>query len=137
MSDGMKEAGGSACTVRIVGHRDAEDIESTARHHMKDGRHYVFFERMNEGEEEKFSLKFDEHRLEYTRRGLIKSTVILEAGEKTSARYITPYGEFEIGFFTTSYELRKEEGVIRLDAEYDMTLNGEPHEPGKILIEVI
>lgn len=126
----------SSCRVSIAGHKDAGEIEGSGRHHIKDGRHYVFFERITEGEEEKFTLKFDGEGLEYSRRGLIKSTVLLKTGEKTTSLYRTPYGEFEIGFFTRSYELREEGDEITLKAEYDMTLNGQPHEPGKISVKL-
>jgi len=125
------------CKVKISGHRDAEDIEGEGRYHVKKGRHYVFFDRRTEDGQEKYTLKFDAESLEYKRQGLINSTVFLKTGQMTASAYRTPYGEFEIGFFTTFYELKEEEGKVSLTAEYDMTLNGEPHEPGKILIEVM
>jgi len=122
------------CSVRIEGHKDAQIIESTARYHKKDGRNYVFFEAQTEGIPERFLLKFDEHSLDYSRKGVIKSLVSLQEGVATSTQYVTPYGEFEVGFFTTSYEFDENEDCIVIKAEYEMTLNGQPHEAGRILI---
>ncbi len=127
---------GDNCLVRIVGHRDAEEIKERGRHHVKNGMHYVFFDRKTEGTGEKFTLKFDEKSLRYSRRGLLQSDVELERGKRTCSRYITPYGEFEIGFDTTLYEYSEDDGVILINAGYAMTLNGQEHEPGKIMIEV-
>ncbi len=124
------------CLVRITGHKDAEDIEGFGRHHIKDGRHYVFFEKETEGIQEKFSLKFDGEGLEYSRNGVLKSVVVLRTGRQTNSQYITPYGQFEMGFFTTSYEVNEKDGYLAVNAEYDMTLNGQMHESGRIMIEV-
>lgn len=124
------------CFVRITGHKDAEDIEGFGRHHIKDGRHYIFFEKETEGIQEKFSLKIDEEGLEYSRNGVLKSTVVLRTGQQTVSQYVTPYGQFEMGFFTTSFKISKEDGHLTVNAGYDMTLNGQKHESGRINIEV-
>ena len=124
------------CEVRILGHSDAGEIKSGARYHKKEGTHYVFFERTEEGVTEKYSVKFSEEFLEYKRQGALKTVVCLRPGERTSSKYITPYGEFDIGFYTGSFLVDEKEDKIRVSAEYDMTLNGEPHEKGKIMIEL-
>ncbi len=124
------------CRVCISGHSDAEDIVSLARYHRKETEHFVFFERVSGNTEEKFSLKFGDGFLEYKRKGLIKTSVILRPGETTYSQYTTPYGVFEVGFETTDFNFEESDSQIRIGAEYRMTLNGEPHEEGKINVEI-
>lgn len=124
------------CRVLISGHNDASDIESPARYHKKGDMHYVFFERMSDGVNEKFSLKFGRDSLSYKREGAVRTQIILIPGQISTSRFLTPYGEFEIGFDTTDFSFEETEAKIEIAAVYDMTLNGEPHEEGKIKISI-
>ena len=124
------------CFVCISGHSDAPDIKGIARYHKKDAGHFVFFERELDGVTEKFSLRFGNDHLSYRRNGEVKTEVILEPGKKHTADYVTPYGTFEIGFDTVDFSFEETESEIRINARYNMTLNGEPHEEGKIKVEI-
>ncbi|MBO4374192.1 MAG: DUF1934 domain-containing protein [Lachnospiraceae bacterium] len=124
------------CHVCISGHADAPDIEGIARYHKKDSIHYVFFENEQNGVTEKFSLRFGKDYLFYKRDGEVKTEVLLETGQKHVSRYATPYGTFEIGFDTVDFLLTETGSEIKICAAYSMTLNGEPHEEGKIKIQI-
>ncbi|MBR5376942.1 MAG: DUF1934 domain-containing protein [Lachnospiraceae bacterium] len=124
------------CLVRISGHRDSPDIESPARYHKKDSGHFVFFERELDGITEKFSLRFGEDHLTYKRDGEVKAEVILEPGQMHRSDYITPYGTFEMGFDTVDFSFEETPSKIMIYAGYNMTLNGEPHEEGRIKVEI-
>lgn len=124
------------CFVCISGHSDAPDIESLARYHKKDNGHFVFFERDLNGVTEKFSLRFGEDHLSYKRDGEVKTEVILKPGQMHTASYVTPYGVFEIGFDTVDFSFEETASRIEIKARYNMTLNGEPHEEGRIKVEI-
>ncbi len=124
------------CFVCISGHADAPDIEAIARYHKKDSTYYLFFERETDGLFEKFSLRFDREHLSYKRDGEVKTEVLLETGQRHVSKYVTPYGTFEIGFETVDLLLQETDSAISIKASYNTTLNGEPHEKGKIKIQI-
>ena len=124
------------CFVCISGHADAPDIEGIARYHKKDSVHYLFFERELDGIPERFSLRFGKDHLSYKRDGEVKTEVFLETGQKHLSKYVTPYGTFEIGFETVDLRLVETSSRISVSASYNTTLNGEPHEEGKIIVEI-
>ncbi|MCR5649615.1 MAG: DUF1934 domain-containing protein [Lachnospiraceae bacterium] len=124
------------CHVCIRGHSDALDIEGKARYHKKDSEHYLFFERETGGIMEKFSLRFGKDHLSYKRDGEVKTEVFLEPGQLHESCFVTPYGTFEIGFKSKDFSFEETESEIIISAVYDMTLNGEPHEEGRIQIEI-
>ena len=124
------------CFVCISGHADAPDIEAVARYHKKDSAHYLFFEREAGGLSEKFSLRFDKDYLSYKRDGEVKTEVFLKTGQTRVSKYVTPYGTFDIGFETVEFLLEETDSAISIRASYNTTLNGEPHEEGKIKIEI-
>ncbi len=124
------------CMVCISGHSDAPDIVSPARYHRKEDEHFVFFERREDNIEEKFSLRFGRDHLEYKRKGAIKTVVLLRPGMTLPSQYTTPYGQFEVGFETTDFCFEESDSKMRIAASYNMTLNGLPHEEGKINVEI-
>lgn len=124
------------CSISIQGAEEALRIESLGRYHEKDGRSYVFFEAVTEDGTEKCSLKFDDCSVEYVRKGAIRTGFVLKAGERTDARFETPYGSFSAAFHTGSLSVSRQEDRISLSAEYTLSLNGTGSDPGRVDIEI-
>lgn len=69
-------------------------------------------------------LKFNDRRFTVIRRGSMESTMTFEKGKKHRSLYRTPFGNLEIGTFATRLLILKSDEKIRIEADYDLELNG-------------
>lgn len=111
---------------------DEETMEviSPGKYSYKDGIHYVFFEEMIEGNTEvtKTQIRIqDSGVVEVIRKGGSSTHMIFDRRQKNRAFYQTPYGQLNLGVYTKSMEILREEEHLRVDMRYQLDVNYEPY----------
>lgn len=98
-----------------------------AQYYMKNDNHYVIYDEITEGfsESTKNIIKFKEHSMDLTKRGLVNVHMIFEENKKNMTSYSTPYGNILIGIDAKKVSCKEEEEHIRVDVEYALEVNYE------------
>lgn len=124
------------CHIEISGSQNGPVTAGAGRYHEKNGIRYVFFNGMAGEDEISGSVCFDEHRLKYTGHGEAEVQMEFITGTRTSAEYITRYGNIRTEFETISYSMTETEEKICLDIAYSVTIgDGEPDE-NRVIIKI-
>lgn len=110
---------------------DDEPIEvlSPGTYYYKNGKHYVFFEEVAEGQQgvTKTQIKWkDSELLEVSKKGLSNVHMIFEKNKKNRCYYDTPFGRLNLGIFMTDMLVDEKENYIHIQAEYSLDVNCEP-----------
>ena len=110
---------------------DDEPIEvlSPGTYYYKNGKHYVFFEEVAEGQQgvTKTQIKWkDSELLEVSKKGLSNVHMIFEKNKKKRCYYDTPFGRLNLGIFMTDMLVDEKENYIHIQAEYSLDVNCEP-----------
>lgn len=98
-----------------------------AQYYMKNDNHYVIYDEITEGfsESTKNIIKFKEHSMDLTKRGLVNVHMVFEENKKNMTSYSTPYGNILIGIDAKKVSCKEEEEHIRVDVEYALEVNYE------------
>lgn len=115
------------------------EVLSAGNYYFKNGKHYLFFEEMVEGFREvtKTQIKWQGNEiLEVRKSGLSNMNMILEKNKKNHCFYNTPYGQLNLGIYTTDIVVAETEDNIDICAEYAMDVNYEPFAECTIKINV-
>ena len=105
------------------------EVLSAGTYYFKNGKHYVFFEEVAEGMQGviKTQIKWkDTESLEVTKKGLANVHMIFEKNKKNRCFYHTPYGQLNMGIFTTAIATEEQEEKLSVRAEYALDVNNEP-----------
>ena len=110
---------------------DDEPIEvlSPGTYYYKNGKHYVFFEEVAEGQQgvTKTQIKWkDSELLEVSKKGLSNVHMIFERNKKNRCYYDSPFGRLNLGIFMTDMLVDEKENYIHIQAEYSLDVNCEP-----------
>lgn len=117
-----------------MGATQEDDIEQESpievlvpgNYYFKDGKHYLFFEERIEGFQEvtKSQIKWQGNDyLEVTKKGLTNMNMVYEKNKKTQCFYNTPYGQLNLGIFTSDIVVNETEEDIDIRVEYAMDAN--------------
>lgn len=108
---------------------NADKIETVTvgGYYKKNGRHYVMYEEVTEGfsQPTKNCLKFSEHCLELTRRGLVNVHMVFQENQKNLTNYNTPFGQILIGIDTKKVSIDEKEDKVSVDVDYALDINYE------------
>ncbi len=109
--------------------QDENKIETInpAQYYNKNDHHYVVYDEVTEGfsESTKNIIKFKEHSMDLTKRGLVNVHMVFEENKKNMTSYSTPYGNILIGIDAKKVTCTEEEEHIRVDVEYALEVNYE------------
>ena len=110
-----------------AGEESVTESRAKADYYEKDGASYILYEEMPDDSADvvKTIIKYRDNLLEMTKRGLVRSRMIFQAGQAHRTDYVTPYGTLplEVATWEASFS-RKEDGtVIRL--EYTLSSGGQ------------
>ena len=120
---------------------DDEPIEtlSAGNYYFKDGTHYMFFEEVAEGvpgvTKTQIRLHGNEF-LEVIKRGISGVHMVFEKNKHNRCYYETPFGQLNLGIFTTEIFVEESEENINIRAEYALDVNHEPLSECTIRINV-
>lgn len=119
---------------------DGDKIETItpAEYYKRNDRHYVVYEEAVEGfsESTRNVIKFKNHMLDLTKKGLVNVHMIFEENKKNMTSYATPYGDILIGIDTRSVEMTEEEEQIVVDVDYALEVNYEHLADCRIRIDI-
>ena len=110
---------------------DDEPIEtlSVGNYYFKDGTHYVFFEEVAEGvpgiTKTQIRLKGKES-LEVIKKGVSTAHMTFEKNQHNRCYYETPYGQLNLGIFTSDIYVEESEENINIRADYALDVNYDP-----------
>lgn len=108
---------------------DENKIETInpAQYYNKNDQHYVIYDEITEGfsESTKNIIKFKEHSMDLTKKGLVNVHMVFEENKKNMTSYSTPYGNILIGIDARKVSCTEAEEHIRVDVEYALEVNYE------------
>ena len=132
---------GIQMAVNDMENNDDEPIEtlSAGNYYVKDGTHYIFFEEVVEGVPGVTKTQIRLHgkeSLEVIKRGVSAVHMIFEKNKHNRCYYETPFGQLNLGIFTTDIFVEESEGNINIRAEYALDVNHDPVSECTIRINV-
>ena len=106
---------------------DTVDVIAPGEYYFRNGKHYVLYEEVVEGETEvsKNTIKFNDKCLEFTRKGPMSVHMIFEKGKKNLTYYYTPFGSLQIGINASAIDISETEEEIIADVKYALDVNFE------------
>lgn len=98
-----------------------------AEYYNKNNHHYVIYDEITEGfsESTKNIIKFKDHSLDLTKRGLVNVHMVFEENRKNMTNYSTPYGNILIGIDAKKVTCTERDEHIMVDVEYALEVNYE------------
>lgn len=110
---------------------DDEPIEvlSAGSYYFKNGKNYVLFEEAVEGMQGviKTQIKWKGTEiLEVTKKGLSNVHMVFEKNKNNRCYYDTPFGQLNMGIFTTDIYVDEKDDNINIRAEYALDVDYEP-----------
>lgn len=110
---------------------DDEPIEvfSAGSYYFKNGKNYVLFEEAVEGIQGviKTQIKWKgTEMLEVTKKGLSNVHMVFEKNKNNRCYYDTPFGQLNMGIYTTDISVDEKEDNINIRAEYALDVDYEP-----------
>ena len=121
-----------------TGRENTIESVSAGRHSVKNAKHYVLYDDLllNEKQKTPTVLKFHDGELVLLRRGGMDQELRFRKGMQTQSKYRTPYGTLDMAVRTTRLDICC--GLLegRIDAEYDIAVNGQYQSTNRLHIEV-
>lgn len=107
--------------------KDALEMITVGDYYKRNGKHYLLFDEAMEGFEgiTKNMIKFNEHMVDITRKGVTNVHMIFEEKQKNMTYYDTPFGNLLIGLSTNKVDVREEENAIDIRIDYSLDINYE------------
>ena len=129
--DVLVSISGLQSAVNETENYDDEPIEviSAGTYYFKDGKHFIFFEEMAEGISgvTKTQIRLNgKESLEVRKKGISNMTMVFEKNKNNRCFYQTPFGQLNLGIFTTEIVVEESEENINIRADYKMDVNYEP-----------
>ena len=115
--------------LQFDGSDENAEIETVtnAEYYQRNNSHYVVYEEVHEGFQEtsRNMIKFRDHGLEMTKKGLINVHMVFEENKKSMTNYATPYGDILMGIDARRVTVCEEEEKITVEVEYGLEMNYE------------
>ena len=105
------------------------EVLSVGNYYCKNGKHYLFFEEAVEGFREviKTQIRWQGSEiLEVSKKGLTTMNMVFEKNKKNHCFYQTPYGQLNLGIYTTDIIVDETEENIDIRAEYALDVDHDP-----------
>ena len=108
---------------------DNEPVEiiTAASYYEKDGKHYIFYEEMEEGTEciTKNRITLNPDRIEIHKSGHVNTSMIFEKNSRTNSAYDTPFGRMMMGISSGDISLNVTDSLISTDLSYTLDINSQ------------
>ncbi|MFI3213734.1 MAG: DUF1934 domain-containing protein [Eubacteriales bacterium] len=119
---------------------DAEEIEviQKGEYYKKNETHYIIYEELMEGFDEstKNIIKFKDHEMNITKKGLMNVHMNFEEQKKHLTNYNTPFGNIVVGLEAKKVKIEEADKRIVLDVEYALDINYEYLADCKIKVDI-
>ena len=129
--DVLVSISGLQTAVNETENYDEEPIEviSAGTYYFKDGKHFIFFEEMAEGISgvTKTQIRLEgKESLEVRKKGISNMNMVFEKNKNNRCFYQTPFGQLNLGIYTTEIAVDETEDNINIRADYRMDVDYEP-----------
>lgn len=117
---------------------DSIELITVANYYKRNGRHFVLYEEMPEGEDSiiKNTLKFDDTFFEMTKKGAVNAQLLFNPRKSNTTYYATVAGPMSMNVTTTTYSLQEEENYIQVFIKYILDINCNYSTENEILIRI-
>lgn len=113
------------------------EMVTTGAYYLKNGKHYILYDELSEDNEvTKNVLKIGPNSVELTRKGPQGSHMIFEEGKENLSYYDTPFGSLLMGVNTSNIDWMEEEERMRLQVDYDLSVNADHVSKCKIDVNI-
>ena len=113
------------------------EMVTTGAYYLRNGKHYILYDELSEDNEvTKNVLKIGPNSVEFTRKGPQGSHMIFEEGKENLSYYDTPFGSLLMGVNTSSIDWMEEEEQMRLQVDYDLSVNSDHVSKCKIDVNI-
>ena len=113
------------------------EMVTTGAYYLKNGKRYILYDELSEDNEiTKNVLKIGPNSVELTRKGPQGSHMIFEEGKENLSYYDTPFGSLLMGVNTSNIDWMEEEEQMRLQVDYDLSVNSDHVSKCKIDVNI-
>ena len=115
------------------------EIITAGEYFYKNGKHYVFYDEIQEGfaENTRNVIKIHDSMIEITKKGLINVNMLFEKSKKNMTYYETPYGNIMIGLLANRIDIDETEDKFHVEIEYVLEMNYETLAEYRVVIEIV
>ena len=123
----VKITGLQTDTLNEEDEHEPVEIITAASYYEKDGKHYIFYEELEEGSESvtKNRITINSSRIEIQRSGSVNTNMIFDENAKTSTVYETPYGLMTMGISSGRIFLDVQDELIRAGMTYTLDIDSQ------------
>ena len=122
----------------VENEKDSTELVTVARYYKKNGKHYVLYEEMPEGEDSliKNTLKFDQDSFEMMKKGAVNAQMLFDPEKNFTTYYSTPAGPMSMNIHTMEYRLLEEEHYIEVLIRYELEIHNTYVTENEIRIQI-
>ncbi len=104
---------------------EAVEVISVGEYYNRNGKHYAIYEEILEDMDglTNCTIKISDKQIDIIKRGASNVHMIFEENKKNTTYYQTPYGELQVGIYTTQIKVTEEEDKITADINYGLDIN--------------
>ncbi|MGN6712833.1 DUF1934 domain-containing protein [Anaerocolumna jejuensis] len=101
------------------------EVISVGQYYNKNDKHYICYDEMLEDSDDVTSctVKAAKEQIDIIKRGANNVHMVFETGQKNTTYYHTPYGDLQIGIYTTKIQIDEEEDKLLLLINYGLDIN--------------
>lgn len=117
---------------------DLPEVITCGTYYKKNGKHYVLYEEVTEGETEvtKNMIKIGADFMEVTKKGPAATHMMFEKDKKNVSYYHTPFGNLLIGVDAKNIQIRETDLDIHVKVAYGLEINYEHMADCNITVDV-
>ena len=113
------------------------EMVTIGAYYLRNGKHYILYDELSEDNEvTKNVLKIGPNSVELTRKGAQGSHMVFEEGKENLSYYDTPFGSLLMGVNTSSIDWMEKEEEMRLQVDYDLSVNSDHVSKCKIDVNI-
>ncbi len=104
---------------------EAVEVISVGEYYNRGGKHYIKYEEILEDMDgvSSCTLKLADKQIDIIKRGASNVHMVFEENTKNTTYYQTPYGELQVGIYTTRISVTEEEDKIIAEINYGLDIN--------------
>ncbi len=104
---------------------EAVEVISVGEYYNRNGKHYVVYEEILEGLDgiSNCTIKIADKQIDIIKSGANNVHMVFEENTKNTTYYQTPYGELQMGIYTTRIRVTEEGDKIIADINYGLDIN--------------
>ena len=132
---------------------DTIEVTTTGKYYEKDGKRYLFYDEIgddtyiytpsksnpndvNKKTGDLLPNTWQRYYLSVSKKGLINAQMNFEKENKLVSVYETPYGQMEMGIYTTGICLDEQDDFLELKLEYLLEINNQHVSDSEILLQI-